>query len=126
MPLKLKLVLNANNVTLLVDITRPCRYVPNEIGLPRQYPVGFGVGLAQAMTTWKPQPKLRQKKEVDSSMTDLELFSAMELGDVWEDCNLIEVYRYARRYKPETVPPSWQNAMEKLDAQLNELYPCST
>ena len=91
--------------------------------LPRAYPVGFGHELTRVMSTWKPQPKLRQKREIDCSLTDLELFNQMSLDDLWIDAELVDVYRYLRRYKPHTVPPSWETTMEKLDAQLESLCP---
>ena len=78
------------------------------------------------MTTWRPQPKLRQKKQIDSKMTDLEIFLDLDVGDIWSDAGLVDVYRYARKLKPETVPKCWQSAMEQLDSQLEQLCPRST
>ena len=33
--------------------------------LPRTYPAGFGQGLNEILSSWRPQPRLRQKREVD-------------------------------------------------------------
>ena len=81
------------------------------------------MGLTQIMTSWKPQPHLRQKKMIDLSLSDRELFDASDLGDIWGDAKLVEAYRYLRAYKPCTVPVSWQASLEKLDGELDAACP---
>ena len=76
------------------------------------------------MQSWRPEPHLRQKKkEVNLNLSDKEIFQSMPLGDVWEDANLIEVYRYLRTFKKHVVPQSWESVFEEFDAELNRLYP---
>ena len=60
---------------------------------------------------------------IDLSLSDRELFSAMDLGDIWGDAKLVEAYRYLRAYKPGTVPVSWQTPLEKLDGELDVAFP---
>lgn len=64
------------------------------------------MGLTKIMTSWKPQPHLRQKKMIDLSLSDRELFSAMDLGDIWGDAKLVEAY-----------------PLEKLDGELDVAFP---
>ena len=71
------------------------------------------------MDTWKPQPHLRQKREVDLNLSDKEIFEGMSLGDIWGDAKLIDAYKYIRAYKPSTVPDSWQTVLDQLDKDLD-------
>jgi len=75
------------------------------------------------MQRWRPEPHLRQKKEVNLNLSDKEIFQSMPLGDVWQDANLIEVYRYLRKFKKNVVPQSWESVFDDLDAELEKLYP---
>lgn len=106
---------------------RPARwqqYISPTAPAPRTYPVGFGVGLREIMTTWRPQPHLRQKVEVNTNLSDRELFQNMPLGkDLWHDAQLVEAYRYIRKCKKHSVPNSWQSVFEDLDAELDRIYP---
>lgn len=86
--------------------------------MPRVYPPGFGQSLVDALRHWRPQPTLRQKKVLDLSKTDRELFSEMELGDKWADAQLPELYWYLRTLKTLKVPPSWEAEFEKIDEAL--------
>lgn len=51
------------------------------------------------MTSWQAQPRLRQKRPVDTNLSDKELFESLPLGDVWRDANLADCYRYLRLSK---------------------------
>lgn len=75
------------------------------------------------MQRWRPEPRLRQKKEVNLNLSDKEIFQSMPLGDVWQDANLIEVYRYLRKFKKNVVPQSWESVFDDLNAELEKLYP---
>lgn len=75
------------------------------------------------MTSWKPQPRLRQKQEVDTGLSDKEIFQRMPLGDLWPDANLVEVYRYVRAHRRSAVPSSWVSVLEELDAELDRVCP---
>ena len=61
---------------------------------------------------------MRQKKEIDLKLSDREIFDAFNLGDVWQDCLLVDVYRYIRGGTQHFVPPSWERSMEQLDSDL--------
>lgn len=73
------------------------------------------------MTSWQAQPHLRQKKPVDTSLSDRELFCSMALGDLWPDAKLVEVYRYIRQSRKTHVPPSWVTVFEELDVELDKV-----
>lgn len=88
---------------------------------PRVYPFGFGDALRDIMTSWQAQPHLRQKKPVDTSLSDRELFCSMALGDLWPDAKLVEVYRYIRQSRKTHVPPSWVTVFEELDVELDKV-----
>ena len=94
--------------------------------MPRTYPKGFGDGLTTIMKHWRPEPHLRQKREVDLSLSDKELFEAMPLGDLWHDAKLVDVYRYMRHHKAYAVPPSWQTILENLDREIDQVCPVQT
>ncbi len=58
---------------------------------------------------------------VNPKSTDVELFSALELGDdMWQDAGLFEAYAYLRRGTRGSVPNSWELAMDQLDSDLLE------
>ena len=71
------------------------------------------------MQSWGPQPRLRQKRSVDTKMTDKELFQNMPLGDLWSDAQLVSIYKYLRQSKKTTIPDTWVDVFENLDAQLD-------
>ena len=75
------------------------------------------------MDTWRPQPHLRQKLEIDLSKTDKELFQELALGDVWSDADLAGAYKYFRRANKSRVSLSWQPAFEEFDAELAKVSP---
>lgn len=77
------------------------------------------------MQTWRPQPTLRQKKEIPFGATDVDIFRSMPLGDVWLDAQLPEVYRYLRSNQKLIVPDSWEVALGEFDAALEAAYPQS-
>ena len=75
------------------------------------------------MNGWRPEPHLRQKKEVNLGLSDKEVFQSMPLGDVWEDAKLPEVYRYLRKNKKHVIPKSWESVFDDFDAELDQHYP---
>lgn len=60
---------------------------------------------------------MRQKVPVDPKATDVQLFAQLELGDVWEDADIVSVYKYLRQ--GVTVPDTWQLNLAKLDHELS-------
>ena len=70
------------------------------------------------MSSWHCQPRLRQKKTVDTSKSDRELFEELPLDDVWEDAKLVDVYFYLRASKKTRIPDTWVRVFEELDTQL--------
>lgn len=70
------------------------------------------------MSSWRCQPRLRQKKTVDTSKSDRELFEELPLDDVWEDAKLADVYFYLRASKKTQIPNTWVQVFEELDTQL--------
>ena len=85
----------------------------------RTYPVGFGHGLRQIMTSWQAEPHLRQKQPVNVNMSDREIFSSLPLGDTWPDAELVQVYKYLRQSDKTHVPESWHDVFTQLDSQLD-------
>ena len=63
---------------------------------------------------------LRNKNSVDPLLTDQQLFSAMLLGDCWEDASLPSVYFYLRSGKHLVIPNSWQAAIDAFDEELSK------
>ena len=92
----------------------------------RTYPLGFGLSLQDAMDSWKPQPVMRQKVDLDPRQTDLEIFQGLDLGDVWSDARLVETYWYLRNSKKASIPDSWEETFQCFDAALKEVAPSST
>lgn len=85
---------------------------------PRTYPVKFGEGLHEMMSEWRPQPRLRQKKPVDLTQSDKELFCGLPLGDKWADANLVDAYMYLRSSERCHIPDTWKHVFEELDLEL--------
>ena len=82
------------------------------------YPEEFGRGLHQIMKSWRPQPHLRQKREINLDLSDKELFCRLPLGDLWQDADLVAVYKYLRNSEQTAVPSSWQEVFDELDLEL--------
>lgn len=51
-------------------------------------------------------------------MTDVQIFLEMDLGDCWDDAELVPVYTYLRQGTRGNVPDTWQKAMSQFDAEL--------
>lgn len=82
------------------------------------YPLGFGDSVKDAMESWSPTPTLRQKRAIDTSKTDLEIFSELPMGDVWPDAELVSCYRYMRNNKKIVVPGNWETVLKQFDREL--------
>lgn len=74
--------------------------------------------MSEAMSNWVAQPTMRQKREVDPSLTDVQLFRQLELGDLWQDASMVECYQYLRGMKRIQIPSCWDCALSEFDAQL--------
>ena len=88
--------------------------------LPRVYSYQFGQSLMEAMKWHRPQPTMRHKVKVNPRATDLELFQNLPLHDVWEDAQLVMVYRYLRNGHVK-IPKTWESTICELDADLVSL-----
>lgn len=92
-------------------------WILNRSITPRAYTKQFGYNLIDAASRHRPCPTIRQKVPIDPKATDVQLFSQLDLGDVWEDADLVSVYKYLRQ--GVTVPDTWQLPLAKLDNELS-------
>ena len=65
--------------------------------LLRHYPKAFGVELAKLVQDQHPPADLRNKRAVNLSLTDKEMFEWMEIGDFWFDADLPALYWYLKK-----------------------------
>ena len=75
---------------------------------------------------------LRQKPIVDGRLTDQQMFQRLELGDVWRDAQLVDVFFYLLQSNTLVIPDTWHKTMmdfklelEAYDAWLQSKYSCS-
>ena len=64
---------------------------------PRAYPSGFAECLIQCYEDHLAGPgrrDLRFKPQLDPSMSEVEQFKKLPMGDLWEDASLLEVLDY--------------------------------
>ena len=91
---------------------------------PRCYPEGFAKRL---MALYENRPSfplhLRHREHVDTTMTDRQLFSRMDLGDPWVDAGMQHVWKYLYQSPHVQIPDSWIAVMRKFDAELTNLVP---
>ena len=66
---------------------------------------------------------MRQKAHVAAGCTDRELFCSLELGDMWPDAELAELWAYLYGNKKLSVPPSWQATMAHFNQELASSAP---
>ena len=71
-----------------------------------------------APASWRKS--LRNKTAVDRGLSDQELFTALPLGDCWDDASMASVYFYIRKGRHLVIPDSWVAAVEAFDEQLSE------
>ena len=62
---------------------------------------------------------LRNKNSTNPDLSDVELFKALPMKDLWEDADLPAVYFYLRRNKYLMIPPSWEDAISQFDKELD-------
>ena len=94
--------------------------------LARVYPMRFCKKLYRAFFETEmvhERRHLRHKNFVDPAKTDREIFSNLELGDVWADAHLAKVYFYARQNKHLAIPDSWVATIEQFDKELDDRVP---
>ena len=80
--------------------------------------MGFGKALLRAhseVLRHRPEPVLRQKKDIHFLATDVEIFRSLPTGDLWGDANLMEVYQYLRTNKNLVVPECWEVALAEFE-----------
>ena len=89
--------------------------------IPRCYTPAFCEKLLQLYEgRVTAQPSLRNRVEVDPQETDRSLFMKMDLGDPWLDSGLRRAWNYIYRNKYLRIPPSWEEAIEQFDTELNQ------
>lgn len=64
---------------------------------------------------------MRHRGEVDTSLTDKELFEQVPLGDPWIDGCLYEVWNYLYQNRHLAIPASWVQTMRDFDQELTAL-----
>ena len=79
------------------------------------------MSLLEVLAWHRHQATLRQKARVDSKKTDQEIFVSLDLGDIWPDADLFQVYAYLRPGFKQVVPSSWETTMMNLDGELGNL-----
>ena len=62
---------------------------------------------------------LRNKNTTSPELSDVELFTALPMNDMWEDAGLPSVYFYLRKNKYLMIPASWESAICSFDAELD-------
>ncbi|CAE7578512.1 unnamed protein product [Symbiodinium sp. CCMP2456] len=95
--------------------------------ISRVYPMEFVKQIYDAFTTdFAPHTLgcLRNKNTTDPNLSDVELFNALPMKDMWEDAELPSVYFYLRRNKYCMVPPSWEDAIHSFDKELDAKVNC--
>lgn len=86
----------------------------------RHYPKDFGTKLAQLVAGKLPEADLRNKQEVDMSLSDRELFAKMSIHDAWWDANIPELYWYLRKLPKLKIPESWETTIDQFEMELQE------
>ena len=69
----------------------------------------------------EPRKCLRQKPIVSSTATDRELFDGMDVGDVWSDGEIIQVWAYLYSNKRLRIPETWQLSLSNFNKTLMDL-----
>ena len=89
----------------------------------RAYPAGLGHHLLKVWREVKdlPRKSMREKPVVSTTATDRELFEQMEVGDVWAEAELIQVWSYLYRNRNLTIPESWQSTMKSFNSTLMDI-----
>ena len=62
---------------------------------------------------------LRNKNTTNPDLSDVEIFAAMPMKDMWEDAEMPSVYFYLRKNKYLMIPSCWEDAISSFEAQLN-------
>ena len=62
---------------------------------------------------------LRNKTTTNPDLSDVELFKALPMKDMWEDAKLPSVYFYLRRNKYLVIPSCWESTIESFDKELD-------
>ncbi|CAE7241068.1 unnamed protein product [Symbiodinium necroappetens] len=67
---------------------------------------------------------LRNKNTTSPELSDVELFTALPMNDMWEDAGLPSVYFYLRKNKYLMIPSSWESAICSFDTELDSKVNC--
>ena len=88
--------------------------------LHRVYPANFGRRLLKLFDDVKDDPRqdLRQKRPLDPSKTDLQIFRGLSDDDLWVDAGLPEVFLYLYGAYKNQVPDGWELAMMEMEAKM--------
>ena len=85
---------------------------------PRHYPKDFGVALASLIAQQLPSGDLRNKRNVDPTLTDREIFDSLKIGDPWWDAGLPDLYWYLRKLPSLKIPSTWESTIEAFEEEL--------
>lgn len=86
----------------------------------RHYPKAFGAKIASLLER-KPLADLRNKKPIDPSLTDREIFASMhvlETSDCWWDADVPGLYWYLRELPGLAIPDSWCGTIKEFETEL--------
>ena len=62
---------------------------------------------------------LRNKNTTNPDLSDVEIFAALPMKDMWEDAEMPSVYFYLRKNKYLMIPSCWEDAISSFETQLN-------
>jgi len=92
--------------------------------IARCYPEGFARRL---LALWKGrrgvERDLRHKANVNTRLTDRELFQQAPLQDPWIDAGLLDVWKYLWKCKYVKIPDSWLETMKEFDMEVTRVVP---
>ena len=89
----------------------------------RAYPRGFGKKLLEIYDAvcHEPVPILRQKRALDSGMSDVDIFASARVhnyDDLWPDADLWGTYQYLRRNRKLQITPDWAPALASFEKEV--------
>lgn len=86
----------------------------------RRYPEGLAKHFFQVWSEVKDQPRMcmRQKVHVDHTATDRQLFQSLEVGDVWAEAEMIQVWGYLYRNSRLNIPSTWEETLANFNQVL--------
>ena len=88
--------------------------------MPRAYPEGFANRIYELHEKWgqKDRRTLRQKVEINTSLSDRELFEALPLKDTWSDAQVTDLFFYLLGHHGLVIPNSWHSTIMNFKEEL--------